>query len=57
LEYAGRKGLLLPEVPIEHRMTREQFFTTLAAKAGLPSTVYASPEAKLSVFRDQVFSG
>ncbi len=55
VENGSRRGLLLPKVAEEHKMTREQFLTALASKADLPARVYDMPETKLRVFRAQVF--
>lgn len=56
LECWGRRGLLLPQVGRERRATRAWFLEALAHKAGLPAGAWRNPEAKLWVFRAQVFS-
>ena len=55
LEHGTHRGLLLPKVATERGWNREQFLRALAGKAGVPSATYDGPQARLYVFRDQVF--
>lgn len=55
IECWGRRGLLLPQVGRERRVSAEWFLDALAHKAGLPAGAWKNPEAKLWVFRAQVF--
>ena len=50
------RGLLLPQVAIEHRLTREQFLQETCRKAGLPREAWREPEARLFGFTCEVFS-
>jgi AmmeMemoRadiSam system protein A len=50
------RGLLLPQVAIEHRLTREQFLEETCRKAGLPREAWRDPEAHLFAFTCEVFS-
>jgi len=50
------RGLLLPQVAIEHRLTREQFLEETCRKAGLPREAWRDPEARLLGFTCEVFS-
>lgn len=55
IECWGRRGLLLPQVGRERRVNAEWFLDALAHKAGLPAGAWRDREAKLWVFRAQVF--
>jgi AmmeMemoRadiSam system protein A len=55
LELGARRGLLLPQVAVEWRFTREQFLEALAQKAGLVPGAWKSPEARLFAFEAEVF--
>lgn len=48
-------GLLLPQVATEHGMTREDFFTALCRKAGLPGNEWQKRQLSLSAFTAFVF--
>jgi AmmeMemoRadiSam system protein A len=52
----AQRGLLLPQVAVEHRLTREQFLEETCRKAGLPRDAWRDPEACLLVFTCEVFS-
>jgi len=54
LKARGRQGLLLPQVASELGWDARQFFDALAAKAGVPVSVYEEPETRLFVFRAQI---
>ena len=57
LEYNGHGELLLPQVAHHGAYnTATRFLEALSQKAGLRSGAYRDPQAKLSVFRAQVFS-
>ncbi len=56
LEIAGRSGLLLPQVAVEHEWSTEQFLAALARKSLLGPRAWLDPRARLSVFEAQVFS-
>jgi MEMO1 family protein len=57
LEYNDRRSLLLPQVAGHGVSTATGFLEALSRKAGLRSGAYREPQARLSVFRAQVFSG
>jgi AmmeMemoRadiSam system protein A len=40
LNHQGRRGLLLPQVPVEHGWDRESFLEQLCRKAHLPATAW-----------------
>jgi AmmeMemoRadiSam system protein A len=52
----AQRGLLLPQVAIEHRLTPRQFLEETCRKAGLPSEAWRDPEACLFGFTCEVFS-
>jgi AmmeMemoRadiSam system protein A len=52
----AQRGLLLPQVATEHRLTREQFLEETCRKAGLPREAWRDPEARLFGFTCEVFS-
>jgi AmmeMemoRadiSam system protein A len=52
----AQRGLLLPQVAVEHRLTREQFLEETCRKAGLPREAWRDPEACLFGFTCEVFS-
>ncbi len=45
-----RRGLLLPEVPVEHGMDRTEFLRAVCWKAGLPENAWQSPSTLLYAF-------
>lgn len=52
----GRRGLLLPQVAIEHHLTREQFIEETCRKAGLQRGAWRDPDARLFGFVCEVLS-
>ena len=52
----AQRGLLLPQVAIEHRLTREQFLEETCRKAGLGREAWRDPDALLFGFTCEVFS-
>lgn len=52
----AHRGLLLPQVAIEHRLTREQFLEQTCRKAGLPREAWRDPQARIFGFTCEVFS-
>ncbi len=52
----AQRGLLLPQVAVEHRMTREQFLEETCRKAGLPREAWRDPQTRLFAFTCEVFS-
>ena len=55
ISMAGRRGLLLPQVPLEHKWDRVQYLEQTCRKAGLPNDAWHSG-AKLEAFTAEVFS-
>ena len=52
----SRRGLLLPQVPVEHGWDRVTFLEQTCAKAGLPHDAWHNPQIKLEAFTAEVFA-
>ena len=55
LRLAGRSGVLLPQVAVEHGWDREEFLDKTAWKAGLPEDAWRRADAEIFVFTAEVF--
>jgi len=53
--YQGRSGLLLPQVAVEWKMSREEFLDALCEKAFLPKGTWKEKDFKLYNFQAQIF--
>lgn len=49
------RGVLLPQVPVEHGWDRETFLEHLCLKAGLPTDAWCQEDTVLEVFTAEVF--
>jgi len=56
LEEKGRRGLLLPQVPVEHHMGKDQYLDAICQKTGFPAGYWRDKLLKLSGFTATVFS-
>jgi AmmeMemoRadiSam system protein A len=56
VERGQRRGLLLPQVAVEHRLSREQFLGETCAKAGLPREAWKDAETKLYAFECEILT-
>ena len=56
IEKGMRRGLLLPQVPVEWGWDRDEFLVHICRKAGLPADAWKSPDTQLFVFSAQVFN-
>ncbi len=56
LEEGGRRGLLLPQVPVEHHMNRDEYLTALCQKAGFNGDCWKGRTLNISMFTANVFS-
>jgi len=54
ITYGQRRGLLLPQVPLEHHWDREMFLRQTCVKAGLPKDAWEHG-AKVEAFTAEVF--
>ncbi len=50
IEGHGRRGLLLPEVPLHHNWNRADFLEGICLKAGLPPAAWQEPTTRLYTF-------
>jgi AmmeMemoRadiSam system protein A len=51
----GARGLLLPQVAVEHGLDRENFLAATCRKAGLPASAWNDPDTEIRVFEADVF--
>lgn len=51
----AHRGLLLPQVAVEHNLDKQAFLEAAMRKTGLPSGIWNLPEVELSVFTAEVF--
>lgn len=54
LEYAGRRGLLLPQVAVDHSWDKTQFLEGLCRKTMVPTDAWKLPGAVVSRFEGMV---
>ncbi len=50
------RGLLLPQVAVEHKWDRETFLEATCHKAGLPSNAWRTQGTKIFIFTADIFS-
>ncbi len=55
ISHRGRRGVLLPQVPLEYGWDRETFLAHTCLKAGLPEEAWKEPGAELLAFTASVF--
>ena len=55
MEKKPKKGILLPQVPVEQGWNRRQFLSGICRKARLPDGSWKDPEVKLYRYSSQVF--
>jgi AmmeMemoRadiSam system protein A len=55
LEKGYYRGVLLPQVAVEHDWDRETFLSQTCLKAGLPSDSWKAEDAEIYIFRAQIF--
>jgi AmmeMemoRadiSam system protein A len=56
VEQGPRRGLLLPQVAVEHRLGKEQFLGETCAKAGLPREAWKDADTKLYGFQCEIIA-
>jgi AmmeMemoRadiSam system protein A len=56
ISQGSKRGLLLPQVAVEHKLAREQFFEETCRKAGLNASAWQEPETTILGFTCEVFS-
>lgn len=52
----SRRGLLLPQVPVEHGWDRLVFLEQTCRKAGLPLDAWRNPQIRIEAFTAEVFA-
>ncbi len=50
------RGVLLPQVPVQYRWSREKFLAQACQKAGLPGAAWREPETLIHGFTAEVFN-
>jgi len=55
IEYNGRRGLLLPQVPVEQGWDVLDYLQALSYKAGLQYDAWSQPEARLFRFEGEIY--
>lgn len=55
LEENGQRGLLLPQVPVEHGMTKEQYLDSICRKTGIPQDTWKKKKLNMYLFTAEVF--
>ncbi|MBL9155589.1 MAG: AmmeMemoRadiSam system radical SAM enzyme [Verrucomicrobiales bacterium] len=56
LSQGDRRGLLLPQVAVEHGYDAAAFLRQVSLKAGLPPDAWLAPDSRLTVFEGEPFS-
>ncbi len=56
LSEGGKRGLLLPQVPIEHQMNKEEYLSALCEKAGFYPNLWRERILNIQMFTAEVFS-
>jgi AmmeMemoRadiSam system protein A len=52
----NHRGLLLPQVATEHKLSREEFLEETCHKAGLPRAAWRAPQTQIYAFTCEIFS-
>lgn len=55
LQYGGRSGVFLPQVPVEQGWDRDAYLDHLCVKAGVPHGTWRLPQARIFWFEALVF--
>jgi AmmeMemoRadiSam system protein A len=51
----NHRGLLLPQVATEHKLSREEFLEETCHKAGLPRAAWRAPQTQIYAFTCEIF--
>jgi AmmeMemoRadiSam system protein A len=54
IEQGAKRGLLLPQVAVEHELDRERFLQETCRKAGLPADAWKSNETRIFGFTCEI---
>jgi AmmeMemoRadiSam system protein A len=52
----GQRGVLLPQVPLEHRWSRDEFLAETCGKGGLEPGAWRDAQTRIEIFTAEVFS-
>lgn len=55
IQFGRRRGLLLPQVPVEWGWDAEEFLKQLSAKAGLPGDAWKLADSQIWTFTGEIF--
>ena len=56
IEHGSQRGLLLPQVAVEHHLDAEHFLKETCYKAGLPGDAWRAPETRIYGFTCEIFA-
>jgi hypothetical protein len=56
LEYSGRSGLFLPQVPVENKWDTATYLSQLCIKAGVSPKTWTNTSCKISKFQAKIFA-
>lgn len=56
LSYKGRRGLLLPQVPVEWGWDKEEYLGHLSVKSGLPQDTWKKEGITIESFQGEIFA-
>lgn len=56
ISLGAKRGLLLPQVAVEHKLSREKFLEETCRKAGLEANAWREPATRVEGFSCEVFS-
>lgn len=56
LSYKGRRGLLLPQVPVEWGWSKETYLEQLSVKARLPMNIWKTEGVTIESFQGEIFT-
>lgn len=56
VSFEGTRGVLLPQVAVEHQWTRERFLEETCTKGGLEQQAWKNPATQIQAFTAEVFS-
>lgn len=56
ISWGPKRGLLLPQVAVEHKLSREEFLEETCRKAGLEANAWRDPATRVEGFSCEVFS-
>ncbi|HKM09828.1 MAG TPA: TIGR00296 family protein [Candidatus Methanomethylophilaceae archaeon] len=55
ISFRGRRGLLLPQVPVEMGWNKEEYLDHLSIKAGLPRDAWRNEDVSIDKFQGEIY--